>query len=186
MYPGSFFPIGTFKEQKANLQTWVVTFYDTTAAYSLSQVWGTDAMKANLTDGRAQFPEGSVIVKVAMTTIPQEQFAPLMGAPTWQLYSPELDANGHSKGGAPFMQTASLLQIGSKAWMKWFQDLDGATPLDPGVPDNVALTVPIGMPGSVNSGSLATVSLSPSVSGAPLSNLAIPKSSTLMRSAPVM
>jgi hypothetical protein len=110
MYLGSAFPKGTFTGQSVDMWTWVLTYYDRVAATSLSRVWGATAMTPNLTERRAQFPEGSVIVKIALTTATAAEWPVMTGTPTWPLYHAPMDMNGNPTGPVQ-LSPASLLQI---------------------------------------------------------------------------
>lgn len=67
-YVGSGFGPGTFTSLSQPMTTYVLTFYDKRAAYTLGQIWGRTASQPNLQNNAAQFTEGSVIVKFAFTT----------------------------------------------------------------------------------------------------------------------
>ncbi len=79
-FPHTMFPLSGLKK---DMTTLVVVYYDRTAGYTIGQIWGKDAMKPDLS--RAQYQEGAIIVKVALTTATKEEWAPMEGAATWDI-----------------------------------------------------------------------------------------------------
>lgn len=78
---------------RAEFNTWVVTYYDARAAFSLFNFWNASAMKPNLDTRHAQFQEGSIIVKAAAFTSddPKMQtnwWDSMKGAQPWSVYVP--------------------------------------------------------------------------------------------------
>jgi hypothetical protein len=76
---------------RATFNTHVLTYYDERAATALRNVWGASAMNPTLTPESAQFPEGSIIVKVALfasqnPSQPQDWWDAMRGAQIWPLY----------------------------------------------------------------------------------------------------
>lgn len=108
-FVGSPFPADTFPSLKKDMTTYVLTYYDKVAAYQLRQVWGKTAAKPNITETMGQFPEGSVIVKVAFTTASGKDWPPMKGAFPWKIYAPPDTGNGPS--GAPVVQEVHLFQL---------------------------------------------------------------------------
>ena len=98
MYVGSDFSAGTLTDQKLDLTTYVFTLYDQTAAVTLNNIWGTTVKKAynpNLSSSKkAQFAEGSVIIKFAFVTPCGRDWKPMKGAAKWQIYFPLNEGNG--------------------------------------------------------------------------------------------
>jgi hypothetical protein len=74
------FPLSGLKE---DMTTLVVVYYDKTAGYTLGQIWGKDAMRPDLS--KAQYQEGAIIVKVALTTATQDEWSPMEGAAAWDI-----------------------------------------------------------------------------------------------------
>lgn len=78
---------------RTEFTTHVLTYYDERAAQALRNVWGGTAMTPTLGRDSAQFPEGSIIVKVALfaSANPAMQlnwWDALAGAAVWPLFGP--------------------------------------------------------------------------------------------------
>lgn len=76
--------------------TYVLVFYNDIAARSLYRVWGNNnALSPQLLDtsgaNNAQFDEGSIIIKAAFSTATSEQWVPMTGALSWNIYTPKTD-----------------------------------------------------------------------------------------------
>lgn len=71
---------------KTPISTYVLTYYDVTAAQTLSKIWGKTAMKPVVNTGATQFAEGSVIVKASFVTADGTTWPAMAGALTWPLY----------------------------------------------------------------------------------------------------
>jgi hypothetical protein len=104
-FPSNMFPLSGLKKEMA---TWVITMYDRRGAYMLGQVWGRDGMKPNLSDNKAQYPEGAITVKVALTTAMGDDWSAMKGAVKWQLFAPPANS---PTGTAPQLFAASLFQV---------------------------------------------------------------------------
>lgn len=81
---------------KTDFQTHVLTYYDQRAAYTLYNVWNTDAMNPKVETARTQFAEGSIIVKAAVftstdPTMPTDWWDAISGAQAWNLFIPVKD-----------------------------------------------------------------------------------------------
>lgn len=104
MYVGSEFDAGTLAEQNINLTTYVYTLYDATSAVTLNRIWGTDLASAenpNLSNSQvAQYEEGSFIVKFAFVTASGEEWSPMQGTATWDIYSNVDPYTGSANPGA--------------------------------------------------------------------------------------
>jgi hypothetical protein len=99
------YPAGTFDATnfpntglRATFDTYTVTFYDKRAAYTLYKLWGSTAMKPNVQTANSQFPEGSVIVKVALFAsatkgMPTDWWDVLKGTAALPLYIDATDNN---------------------------------------------------------------------------------------------
>lgn len=68
------------------ITTYVLTYYDKTAAITLSNIWGKTAMKPAINTATTQFAEGSVIIKAAFITANGNVWPVMQGALTWPLY----------------------------------------------------------------------------------------------------
>ena len=109
-YVGSEFPANTFAASglKVDMTTYVLTYYDDVAAYALGQVWGKTAMKPTLTNTSGQFPEGSIVVKAALTSALAQDWPVMEGATTWPLYV--VPPNGPQTA-PPQVMNASVMQF---------------------------------------------------------------------------
>jgi len=69
-YPAGTFSAANFPNTglRATFDTYVLTFYDQRAAYMLYKLWGSTAASPSVQTAHSQFPEGSVIVKLALFT----------------------------------------------------------------------------------------------------------------------
>lgn len=85
-YTGSGFGPGTFTTLNKAMTTYVLTFYDQRAAYTLGQIWGKTASQPNLQKDAAQFVEGSVIVKFAFTTANYPDWDVMQNGLTFPIY----------------------------------------------------------------------------------------------------
>jgi hypothetical protein len=87
-YVGSEFPANTFPKSglKVDMTTYVLTYYDGLAAYTLGQVWGKTAMNPTITTSSGQFPEGAIVVKVATTSALAQDWPAMEGASLWPVY----------------------------------------------------------------------------------------------------
>jgi hypothetical protein len=85
-YVGSGFGAGTFTSLPIDMTTYVLTFYDKRAAYTLNRLWGKTAEQPNLQNNAAQFVEGSVIVKFAFSTANYPQWSVMQNALTFPIY----------------------------------------------------------------------------------------------------
>ncbi|BBH53757.1 hypothetical protein [Fluviispira sanaruensis] len=84
---------------KKSFTTYVLTYYDETAAQTLYKVWGRDAQNANIDKAASQFLEGSLIVKAAFTTAGPEIWTAMKGTQAWPLYI-SVDATKNGKADA--------------------------------------------------------------------------------------
>jgi len=71
------------------MTTHVLVYYDERAAVSMGNVWGASGMNPlpGLEAGAAQFAEGGIIVKPALTTATAAEWPPMEGAISWPLYT---------------------------------------------------------------------------------------------------
>lgn len=98
----SLFPISGLTKP---ITTYVLTYYNLTAAPTLNHIWGKTAQAPVITSTSTQFAEGSIIVKAAFVTASGRDWPVMKGALTWPLFIsanatayPTLAGNG---GGAP-------------------------------------------------------------------------------------
>jgi hypothetical protein len=78
-----------------SVNNFAAVYYNATAAVGLGHFWGATAMTPNLTTAAAQFPDGSLIIKLAFTQITAAQW-PVMGeSPSWTIFSTWFDDNGN-------------------------------------------------------------------------------------------
>lgn len=68
------------------ITTYVLTYYNKTAAPTLNHVWGTTAQTPTMNATSTQFAEGSVIVKAAFVTACPKEWPVMKGTETWPLY----------------------------------------------------------------------------------------------------
>lgn len=68
------------------ISTYVLTYYDKTAATTLYNIWGTTAMQPNVTPSSTQFAEGAIVVKASFITADGSVWPPMAGALTWPLF----------------------------------------------------------------------------------------------------
>lgn len=85
-YLGNGNPANMFKTLKEDEAGYVLVLYDSTAAYTVGQIWGKTGQKVNLMDNAAQFTEGSVIVKLAFSNINYPEWPVMDGAQTFSVY----------------------------------------------------------------------------------------------------
>lgn len=84
------FPLSNMK--KALMTDYVVVYYNDVAGYTLGQLWGKTAMQPDLT--KAQFQDGAIIIKAALTDATPADWSPLEGSSVWELYPPGTSADG--------------------------------------------------------------------------------------------
>ena len=85
-YLGNGNPAHMFKSLKEDESGYVLVLYDSVAAYTVGQIWGKTGQKVNLLNNATQFPEGSVIVKLAFSNINYPQWPVMQGAQTMSVY----------------------------------------------------------------------------------------------------
>jgi hypothetical protein len=88
------------------MQDYAVVYYNDIAAYTLGQVWGKTAMTPTINTTTTQFPEGAVIVKLAL--IYTDEWSDMDGAAKWPLYTPDPDEPSNT---APQLLTVNLMQL---------------------------------------------------------------------------
>lgn len=85
-YLGNGNPANMFKTLKEDEAGYALVYYDSTAAYTLGQIWGTTAQSVNLANNASQFKEGSVVVKLAFSNVNYPQWPVMQGAQTFSIY----------------------------------------------------------------------------------------------------
>ena len=98
------FPLSQMTQ--SGMTTHVLVYYNDVAGYTLGRVWGNTALTPKLK--YAQFPEGSVVIKVAMTTALSDSWSPMEGSIQWCLYPPVLDANRNPTPPTQVMKVALM------------------------------------------------------------------------------
>ncbi|MEM7317178.1 MAG: hypothetical protein AAF497_28925, partial [Planctomycetota bacterium] len=102
IYVGSEYPAGTLPGQNLDLTTYVYVMYDSRAAKSLGDIWGTTferAMAPVITEDTTQYADGSVIVKWAFVTSCGSDWTPMEGTVSWKIYSTLNTSNGSGHSG---------------------------------------------------------------------------------------
>ncbi len=90
VYTGSqcFSPVLFPKSQlKEPFTTYVYVLYNDVAGTTLQHAWGKSGMAPSFETDATQFPEGSIIVKVALSTATAEEWEPMDGALSWDIYT---------------------------------------------------------------------------------------------------
>lgn len=85
-YLGNGNPANMFKTLKEDEAGYALVLYDSTAAYTVGQIWGKTGQKVNLANDAAQFKEGAVIVKLAFSNINYPNWPVMQGAQTFSIY----------------------------------------------------------------------------------------------------
>lgn len=89
--------------------TYVVTYYNRTAAQTLGRIWGATAMTPAVDVASTQYAEGSVTVKLAFTTAGPSDWPAMQGAPVWPAYVAANASTG--KLDQPAVTDLRLLQL---------------------------------------------------------------------------
>lgn len=95
---------------KRPITTYVLTYYDKTAAQTLNHIWGTSAMTPNVTKETTQYAEGAIVIKAAFVTAGPDLWPPMKGALSWPLYI-TLNATSTQKHLTPVMTNTYLMQF---------------------------------------------------------------------------
>jgi hypothetical protein len=85
-YLGNGNPAHMFKTLEEDEAGYALVLYDSTAAYTVGQIWGKTGQKVNLQNDAAQFKEGSVIVKFAFSNVNYPAWPVMQGAQTFSVY----------------------------------------------------------------------------------------------------
>ncbi len=84
------FPLSNMK--KKLMTDYVLVYYNDVAGYTLGQLWGKTALQPDMT--KAQFQDGAIIIKAALTDATPADWSPLEGTSVWELYPPGTSADG--------------------------------------------------------------------------------------------
>jgi len=84
------FPLSNLR--KKLMTDYVLVYYNNVAGYTLGKIWGKTATAPNLKD--AQFEDGAIIIKLALTDATADYWSPMEGAQTWELFPPVPNPNG--------------------------------------------------------------------------------------------
>ncbi|WP_312517598.1 hypothetical protein [Massilia sp.] len=71
---------------KKDFTTYVLVYYDKTAAVTLNNIWGKTAMTPRVTAASTQFAEGSIIIKAAFITADPAAWPVMRGTQAWPAY----------------------------------------------------------------------------------------------------
>lgn len=93
------------------ITTYVLTYYDKTAATTLSKIWGKTAMKPVIKTAATQFPEGAVITKASFITADGSVWPTMQGALTWPLYISTNATTGSKSTAPPVLTNTSFMQF---------------------------------------------------------------------------
>ncbi|WP_460552994.1 hypothetical protein [Ferruginibacter profundus] len=85
-YLGNGNQANSFKTLKQDEAGYALVLYDSTAAYTVGQIWGSTGQKINLVNDAAQFKEGSVIVKFAFSNVNYPDWPVMKDAATFSIY----------------------------------------------------------------------------------------------------
>lgn len=97
-YLGNGNPANMFKSLKVDEAGYALVLYDSTAAYTVGQIWGKTGQKVNLLNDAAQFKEGSVIVKLAFSNINYPEWPVMKDAQTFSIYDTIATKENPAKG----------------------------------------------------------------------------------------
>ena len=93
------------------ISTYVLTYYDKTAAVTLNKVWGSTAMTPSVTAQNTQFAEGSIIIKAAFITAGPTVWPVMKGALSWPLYIEVNATKQAAPSKTPIMTPTYLMQF---------------------------------------------------------------------------
>jgi hypothetical protein len=85
-YLGNGNPANMFKSLKEDEAGYALVLYDSTAAYTVGQIWGKTGQKVNLLNNATQFTEGSIVVKLAFSNINYPAWPVMKDAQTFSIY----------------------------------------------------------------------------------------------------
>lgn len=89
--------------------TYVLTYYNRTAAQTLGKIWGRNPNAPVLDGGATQYAEGSITVKLAFTTADPATWPAMEGALAWPMMMTANATTGHND--RPKLDKAYLMQV---------------------------------------------------------------------------
>jgi len=89
--------------------TYVITYYNRTAAQTIGKIWGRDPNAPVLTGGATQYAEGSITVKLAFTTADGATWPTMEGALAWPMMMTANATTGHFD--RPTLEKGYLMQV---------------------------------------------------------------------------
>ena len=89
--------------------TYVLTYYNRTAAQTLGRIWGRNPNAPVLDGGATQYAEGSITVKLAFTTADPATWPAMEGALSWPMMMTANATTGHND--RPKLDKAYLMQV---------------------------------------------------------------------------
>ena len=85
-YLGNGNPANMFDSLNVDEAGYALVLYDSTAGYTVGQIWGKTGQKVNLVNDAAQFKEGSIIIKFAFSNINYPAWPAMQGAQIFNIY----------------------------------------------------------------------------------------------------
>ena len=85
-YLGNGNPANMFASLKEDEAGYALVLYDSTAGYTVGQIWGKTGQKVNLLNNAAQFKEGSVVVKFAFSNVNYPAWPVMKDAQAFSIY----------------------------------------------------------------------------------------------------
>ncbi|HAV36487.1 MAG TPA: hypothetical protein DCX52_09055 [Massilia sp.] len=89
--------------------TYVITYYNRTAAQTIGKIWGRDPTAPVLTGGATRYAEGSITVKLAFTTADGATWPAMEGAHSWPMMMTANATTGHFD--RPTLEKGYLMQV---------------------------------------------------------------------------
>lgn len=93
---------------KADFTSYVLTYYDRTAANTLFKVWGRRALTPTITTPAAGIADNGIVVKLAFSTANAGMWPVMVGALQWPVYD---SVNATTGNHPPRVDTVSLFQL---------------------------------------------------------------------------
>lgn len=98
-------------QPKKPFTTYVYVLYNNVAGKTLKRAWGESGMEPSFETEDNQFPEGSIIVKVALSTATAEEWAPMAGALSWDIYTQPFDCKADKEEKSPKLFPVNFFQF---------------------------------------------------------------------------
>ncbi len=89
--------------------TYVITYYNRTAAQTIGKIWGRDPKAPVLAGGATQYAEGAITVKLAFTTADGATWPAMEGAHSWPMMMTANATTGHFD--RPTLEKGYLMQV---------------------------------------------------------------------------